>query len=967
MPSQQILNRVSDGVDRAAAGQVTDMLYAQWGNLRGMLGMGLPENPTPQEFDRMGLEMVRSGKVKVRLSNGQEREITIDQLRLSMESLADNLGEDGRAVADQLREQAAKLEKMKKDSAAMGRIKNAMAEAAEENSGPIMGMSFGNLLGGLFSYLGKMLSWVFSGMRGEMPGFRDTMANYVAGNVRSSARTRLQNLARNDPEAAAVLLSTGNDGRMVIDTLSDGMRDAALREGGVAVPARPGQQPAGPRQIGDINGLLRNQANGANNYNAEQLAAAAMGAMDDNRISGALRFNVGGRRVDLNYGPVRSVARMFMGNNISDAQRQAIQTAMGKRVADIFDKKADEYAALQTPQQRKAFIARELKEELATLNQTEAFRGAPLTDDMMNQLSDAMGEGITDPANAGNFRILPRPGAIAAPAPVRDLPPGTVQTLEQVFTDIAADVRADPMVAPTIATLPAAEAAKLQQAQDTFVATAARITRDNPTLAGDALADRIRTETETALKSQFGVSQLDANASAILGLLDSRLKSGGWQERIVAARNGQASSAAPGAPAPEVSPEQRAQALMNSARPGVVGELTRALDPNTGEGRFMRELFTRRNGGVPGEQALRTIAEQAVSPELTRDLVADGALVRKKPGSNDYEMTNEQALENARTRISASLEGQIRDPELRAAMAEQMAEGLLTRTRPGFTVADESRSATRTMLTGIINERLGTTLSSAEGQRVKPLLDRAGITSDRLPQVSEALARGLMNMRQPQRQQEIRETIARMNAQEAGSGDKWGFEHAAHVMRDQIDAIQPPIPAGPVREAVIRMALAEMKDGIPGSERWPQDSLREGKLTLAKEAVRSQMLSYTNQGVLDTMLGQMGGMNAVVDRVGPLLLDESFMALSTEQKRTRLHQELTGGRSGVAGADTAAFVLAFSIDNKSFLNSGAAVDFVADKPLPYIEVTPRQIGSNIQHGLNSIGSRMYNNLPSWMK
>ncbi|NBO18046.1 MAG: hypothetical protein EBV03_02255, partial [Proteobacteria bacterium] len=184
MAKKETVDKISKSVDAAAAAQVTDMLYAQWGNLRGMLGKGLTEKPTDAEFDRMGMELVQKGKVMVTLSNGDQQEITIEQLRDSMTSLADNIDdkdkENGKKVQELLREQAAKLEKMRKDSAAMGKIKGAMAEAADENSGPLFGLSFGNAIGGLFSYLGKLLSWVFSGFQGEMPGFRDTIANYAA-------------------------------------------------------------------------------------------------------------------------------------------------------------------------------------------------------------------------------------------------------------------------------------------------------------------------------------------------------------------------------------------------------------------------------------------------------------------------------------------------------------------------------------------------------------------------------------------------------------------------------------------------------------------------------------------------------------------------------------------------------------------------------------------------------------------
>ena len=219
-----------------------------------------------------------------------------------------------------------------------------------------------------------------------------------------------------------------------------------------------------------------------------------------------------------------------------------------------------------------------------------------------------------------------------------------------------------------------------------------------------------------------------------------------------------------------------------------------------------------------------------------------------------------------------------------------------------------------------------------------------------------------MNMRQPERSNEIKATIARMNAAKPGDGDNWGFEHAAHVMRDQIDAIRPPIPAGPVREGMIRMALAEMKDAIPGSESWPASVMKQGKSAIATEELRRQLKE--KGPAVAAALGAVGGLDSVAERVGPLMADENFMKLSTEQKVVEIHKLWP---TGTPGAHTAAFALAYAADNKDMLSTAAITNYVADKPLPFIEVSPRQIGDNLQNGLNSVGGAISRNLPSWMK
>ncbi|NBO18182.1 MAG: hypothetical protein EBV03_02960, partial [Proteobacteria bacterium] len=447
-----------------------------------------------------------------------------------------------------------------------------------------------------------------------------------------------------------------------------------------------------------------------------------------------------------------------------------------------------------------------------------------------------------------------------------------------------------------------------------------------------------------------------------------------------------------------------------------------------------------------------------------------GELVKKKPGSTtEYAMDDEAAFKAANEKVLKALEGTLKDPVLRGAMAQQITEGLLEKQRPGFKLPESQRGATRKLLdqeigkmlddrmnpannkdmasvvkalnkwngkdinfsTGepnikdaakkiivdmldnkesrdwpaakfnavldqrlqkelcrcvpdpgpnaygfqkpevisnfapvlaamvrekvkgkgsaqlperergltaaIIADRMKSMLGGPEATKAKPALDAAGIKVERAEDLGRAFAAGLQNMRD--REASIREVIAKNKS----SDPDWGFKHAAHVMRDQLNTMQPPITDKKTQEAVIKMVLAEMKDSIPGSESWRPELLTEGKRELATAVLRKKMWDASNSGFpIDTGLMTMGGIDAVAERVGPLLADESFMAKDTDGKRKALHEALG---VGVAGADSAAFVLAKVINEEDLFTLGSAASFVADKPIPlvpFVEVTPRQ-------------------------
>ena len=1073
MANEALLKKISEPVDAAAAAQASEALAMQWGNLRGIVGMGLPENPGDGEFKTYGLELVQTGKVTVTLTNGDKREFTIAEIQESMRSLA--RATDDEAVRKSLEEEAERLEKLKKSSSAMGKIKSAMADAAEENSGSLFGLSFGNAIGGLFSYLGKLLSWVFSGFKGEAPGFRATVATYAANNLKRSTYERLNAMARTDPEVAAVLTTRGEDGKLVIDTLADGMRTGALKEGGVIVDTPP----PSPKTYtpGDISGPLRLRIGGANEFNARQIAAVALGAEQDDTIRRSLQFNMGGRKVDLNYGPVQSVlgfVRSSLGYSLNADQAKLLQEAVGKRVAKVLDEKADEYAAM-SPAQRKTFLVKELKEELAELKKNNpALAGMP--DEAINKLAEQIAIGITDPSNEKHFRLLPKEAKAPAVTPVK-VEPGGVATPEQVFNNLAEYVKANtPDIAKELPTLPQPQKDMLDKSQSLFVETAARVVKDNPDLLNkpDELAAMIKKETADAMKKEFKTDTLDPKAIIILDLIEKQIKRPEWIEQIRAATQGRAADPSKAAVRPKT-PDELAADFADMAKTGMQDKLTAAFDPKTSAGKFLREVFERRNPGKKPDAAALANAVMA-DPEIAKTLVEGGDLVKLKPGatpdSKDYAVNDKDAFLSLNHRVNMALKDQVPDSVMRQVLSDQITVGLLEQKRPGFKAPSDSTVGIRTLmdqevdkmlrdgfeshkmaalkpalqarnggkpidfdkvrekirpitakmliedrdlppaefqakldrsirdalckgktedgqfhndcgftdpaiivdlssvvsaqatekihgagagnlalhernlLTHIIAFKMNGMLNTDEGRRILDMPGTEGLRdASNRDRLATAFAEGLQDLNNGN--DAINKIVAEKNAQSPGSGDRWSFDHAVNVMNQKIKGLEDKgLKISPeIKRSMIDSMLRETRGSIPGGDRWNEAWLNEGKLELVKNMIRSKLNGFAGA---EKALNIFGG----IDRVAPVVMEPGFMEKSTEEKRVRLHQALG---VGVPGADTAAFVLAYGIDGKPLNSTSATVKFVADKPMPFVEVTPRQVVNTVGHGLNQTG------------
>lgn len=758
MVAPEILKEVSDPVDVAASVKVSDMLMAQWNNLRATTGLALPERPTDAEFDRMGLELVQTGHITAKLANGKEQKLSADDLKKTMLELAADLeaqkADGWEAVSKKLRDEAEELDRLVKDSEAMKKIKRTMAKAAEENTGPIFGLSFGNAIMGLLSYLGNVVSWLFSGCKGECPGFRESVTGYAAGNFKQSAHTALTKLGKEDPAVAAIL-SSKSDGKLVIDTLTEGMHRAVLVKGGVTVPPPPAKPRE--RKIDDVSGSLRNQVSGVNEYNARQIAAVALATANGKSLEDALKFEVGGRKVDLNYSPVQAAVgfvRDKLGKTpVTDDQAKLLQEEAGKRVAVILGEKADEYAKL-TPEKRAEFVARELNEAFTALQKEHAvLKDMPAT--TLESLSGVIAAGITDPANEKHFRILPKAAVISVQVPPqKDLKAGApLPTLESVFHDMAEEVKKknvdikgflaklDPAKAEDAAILE-----KLKDAQKVFTEAAATVVKRDVKLLEDPkkLADEIRAETLKELEQKdYYKTMSDKDKGSAKALLfamgvqiKAQLKDPKWREYItqVAAGGAQPTSttvdpsllptSAPPKPI-ELTPEEKTEQFEQALRDKLKEKLDEQFDVNTAQGRFMTDVYTRRTGKAPDTEQMAATVAKAIAPSF----IEGGEFVRKD--GDNYVHNDTAAFLSGNHIIHEALRTVMPDNPgqdvgtLRVALSNAFIGGLLEEKRPGFALAAipaEHTSAAKILLEQEVHAMLEDGFNPAKNPKIDAMI-----------------------------------------------------------------------------------------------------------------------------------------------------------------------------------------------------------------------------------------------------
>ncbi|MBY0407511.1 MAG: hypothetical protein K2Q01_07445, partial [Rickettsiales bacterium] len=154
-----------------------------------------------------------------------------------------------------------------------------------------------------------------------------------------------------------------------------------------------------------------------------------------------------------------------------------------------------------------------------------------------------------------------------------------------------------------------------------------------------------------------------------------------------------------------LTPAQKAAEKATLLKTMLTSRLANAFAPTDAMGKFMRESFARRhNNTVPDTAAMATAI---ATPELGALFAEGGDLVRKN-ADGTYALTDEQAFQRVNTAVSNALT-QITDPEMRAAMAEQISIELLEAERqsPQFARAIPLRTATQAFLNTEVDLMLG--------------------------------------------------------------------------------------------------------------------------------------------------------------------------------------------------------------------------------------------------------------------